>query len=222
MEDFVEECQFGNVKVRMITSNNVFIAKAIATKCRLLEPDRDGAMIEGKDFCCYTLKEILEKVDKIHVMASCTPNEKASTGLMPKKGHNVAIIGTRENDAPTLIKAHIGLSMGIQGTKIAKQHSNIFILEEKFETITIVLRHGRYVYGNIKKADLFQMTVNFVLFMIKLVAIKSFQRSQSITLKLVWLTAMVETLSVLVLSLQDPLIDRTEPYIIDNNWFLLF
>ena len=92
MKDFVEKCQFGGVKVKMITRNNVFIAKSIAFKCGILELDQDEAMIEREDFCYYIPKERLEKLDKTHAMARSISNDKVvMVQCLKKQGHKVAL-----------------------------------------------------------------------------------------------------------------------------------
>ncbi|PRQ36156.1 putative calcium-transporting ATPase [Rosa chinensis] len=112
----IEECQYAGVNVKMITGDNVFIAKAIATECGILRPGQDmhGAVIETIEFRNYKPEERLEKVDKICVMARSSPFDKLlMVHCLKQKGLVVAVTGDGTNDAPALKEADIGLSMGI-------------------------------------------------------------------------------------------------------------
>ncbi|PHT99671.1 hypothetical protein BC332_29459 [Capsicum chinense] len=131
----------------MNTGDNVFTAKAIATECGILHPNQEvdeGAVIEGEEFRNLTDEVRMERVEKIHCLR--------------KKGHVVAVTGDGTNDAPALKEADIGLSMGIQGTEVAKESSDIVILDDKFSSVATVLKWGRCVYNNIQKFIQFQLT----------------------------------------------------------------
>ncbi|CAL5395393.1 unnamed protein product [Camellia sinensis] len=119
----VKACQCAGVNIKMITGDNVFTARAIATECGILRPNQDlnGAVVEGEEFRNYTPEERLEKVDKICVMARSSPFDKLlMVQCLKQRGHVVAVTGDGTNDAPALKEADIGLSMGIQGTEVAK------------------------------------------------------------------------------------------------------
>ncbi|KAL2468036.1 putative calcium-transporting ATPase 13 [Forsythia ovata] len=120
----VEDYQYAGVNVKMITGDNVFTAKAIATECGILKLNEemdDGSVVEGVTFHNYTEEERMEKVDKICVMARSSPLDKLlMVQCLKKKGHVVAVTGDGTNDAPALKEADIGLSMEIQGTEVAK------------------------------------------------------------------------------------------------------
>ncbi|KAM1083777.1 hypothetical protein ACFX19_022534 [Malus domestica] len=171
----VEDCQRAGVNVKMITGDNVFTAKAIATECGILKPDQDmffsGAVIEGVQFRNYTPEERMEKVDKICVMARSSPFDKLlMVQCLKQLGHVVAVTGDGTNDAPALKEADIGLSMGIQGTEVAKECSDIVIMDDNFSSVATVLRWGRCVYENIQKFIQFQLTVNVAALVINFVA----------------------------------------------------
>ena len=116
----MEDCQYAGVNVKMITGDNVFIARAIATKCGILKLGQDmvnGVLIEGMEFRNYKLEERMEKVDKICVMAKPSPSDKRlMVECLKQKGHIVAVIGGGINDAPASKEADIRLSIGIRGT----------------------------------------------------------------------------------------------------------
>ncbi|KDP40246.1 hypothetical protein JCGZ_02244 [Jatropha curcas] len=132
----VDDCQHAGVNIKMITGDNVFTARAIAIECGILKPGQDmfsGAVVEGEEFRNYTPEERMEKVDKICVMARSSPFDKLlMVQCLKQKGHVVAVTGDGTNDAPALKEADIGLSMGIQGTEVAKESSDIVILDDNF------------------------------------------------------------------------------------------
>ncbi|KAL2501704.1 putative calcium-transporting ATPase 13 [Forsythia ovata] len=149
----VEDCQYAGVNVKMIIDDNVFTAKVIATECGILKLNEEmdnGSMVEGVTFRNYTEEERMEKVDKIYVMARLSPLDKLLMAqCLKKKGHVVTITSDGTNDAPVLNEADIGLSMRIQGTEVAKESSDIVILDDNFASLATVLRWGRCVYNNI-------------------------------------------------------------------------
>ncbi|KAI8566322.1 hypothetical protein RHMOL_Rhmol02G0031900 [Rhododendron molle] len=151
----VEECQYAGVNVKMITGDNIFTARAIATECGILKPNQEmesGAVVEGVEFRNYTPEERMEKVEKICVMARSSPFDKLlMVQCLRQKGHVVAVTGDGTNDAPALKEADIGLSMGTQGTEVAKESSDIVILDDNFGSVATVLGWGRCVYTNIQK-----------------------------------------------------------------------
>uniref|UniRef100_A0A2N9F8N7 Calcium-transporting ATPase n=1 Tax=Fagus sylvatica TaxID=28930 RepID=A0A2N9F8N7_FAGSY len=149
-------------------------ARAIALECKILNPDEDldsDAVVEGVQFRNYSPEERMEKIDKIHVMARSSPFDKLlMVQCLKQKGHVVAVTGDGTNDAPALKEADIGLSMGIQGTEVAKESSDIVILDDNFTSVVTVLRWGRCVYTNIQKFLQFQLTVNVAALVINFVA----------------------------------------------------
>lgn len=226
----VEDCQYAGVSVKMITGDNVFTAKAIATECGILHPNQeadDGSVVEGVEFRNYTEEERMERVDKIRVMARSSPFDKLlMVQCLRKKGHVVAVTGDGTNDAPALKEADIGLSMGIQGTEVAKESSDIVILDDNFASVVTVLRWGRCVYNNIQKFIQFQLTVNVAALAINFVAAVSAGEVPLTAVQLLWVNLIMDTLGALALATEKPsreLMDkrpvgRTEPLITNIMW----
>ncbi|XP_061367778.1 putative calcium-transporting ATPase 13, plasma membrane-type [Gastrolobium bilobum] len=225
----VEACQHAGVNVKMITGDNVFTAKAIATECGILRPnqDTDGAVIEGEEFRNFTPEERLEKVDKICVMARSSPFDKLlMVQCLKQKGHVVAVTGDGTNDAPALKEADIGLSMGIQGTEVAKESSDIVILDDNFASVVTVLRWGRCVYNNIQKFIQFQLTVNVAALAINFVAAVSAGEVPLTAVQLLWVNLIMDTLGALALATEKPTMElmekppvgRTKPLITNIMW----
>lgn len=226
----VEDCQYAGVNIKMITGDNVFTAKAIATECGILEPGQDtstGAVVEGEEFRNYTHEERMEKVDKICVMARSSPFDKLlMVQCLKQKGHVVAVTGDGTNDAPALKEADIGLSMGIQGTEVAKESSDIVILDDNFASVATVLRWGRCVYTNIQKFIQFQLTVNVAALVINFVAAVSAGELPLTAVQLLWVNLIMDTLGALALATEKPTkelmdkppVGRTEPLITNIMW----
>ncbi|GMJ02636.1 auto-inhibited Ca2+ ATPase 13 [Hibiscus trionum] len=226
----VEDCQYAGVNIKMITGDNVFTARAIATECGILKPGQDmssGVVVEGEEFRNYTPEERMEKVEKIRVMARSSPFDKLlMVQCLKQKGHVVAVTGDGTNDAPALKEADIGLSMGIQGTEVAKESSDIVILDDNFASVVTVLRWGRCVYTNIQKFIQFQLTVNVAALCINFVAAVSAGEVPLTAVQLLWVNLIMDTLGALALAterptkelMEKPPVGRTEPLITNIMW----
>lgn len=225
----VEACQHAGVNVKMITGDNVFTAKAIAFECGILQPnqDTDETVVEGEQFRNFTHEERLAKVEKISVMARSSPFDKLlMVQCLKQKGHVVAVTGDGTNDAPALKEADIGLSMGIQGTEVAKESSDIVILDDNFASIVTVINWGRCVYNNIQKFIQFQLTVNVAALVINFVAAVSAGEVPLTAVQLLWVNLIMDTLGALALATEKPTKDlmdkepvgRTKPLITNIMW----
>uniref|UniRef100_A0A453L6A4 Calcium-transporting ATPase n=3 Tax=Aegilops tauschii subsp. strangulata TaxID=200361 RepID=A0A453L6A4_AEGTS len=148
VRDAVQLCSAAGVKVRMVTGDNVETAKAIAFECGILNAKdvaSETTIIEGKVFREMSETAREEVADKITVMGRSSPNDKLLlVQALKRKGHVVAVTGDGTNDAPALHEADIGLSMGISGTEVAKESSDIIILDDDFTSVVKV------IFSNIK------------------------------------------------------------------------
>ncbi|VAH51311.1 unnamed protein product [Triticum turgidum subsp. durum] len=173
VQDSIRLCAAAGIKVRMVTGDNLQTARAIALECGILtDPNvSEPTIIEGKTFRELSDLEREEVADKISVMGRSSPNDKLLlVKALRNRGHVVAVTGDGTNDAPALHEADIGLSMGIQGTEVAKESSDIIILDDNFATLVRVVRWGRSVYANIQKFIQFQLTVNVAALIINVVS----------------------------------------------------
>ncbi|XP_049386489.1 putative calcium-transporting ATPase 13, plasma membrane-type isoform X2 [Solanum stenotomum] len=230
MKKAVEDCQNAGVNIKMITGDNVFTAKAIATECGILHPNQEvdeGAVIEGVEFRSLTDEERMERVEMISVMARSSPFDKLlMVQCLRKKGHVVAVTGDGANDAPALKEADIGLSMGIQGTEVAKESSDIVILDDNFASVATVLKWGRCVYNNIQKFIQFQLTANVAALVINFVASVSYGEEPLTSVQLLWVNLIMDTLGALALATEKPTeevmkkkpVGRTAPLITNIMW----
>ncbi|KAI3678880.1 hypothetical protein L6452_38184 [Arctium lappa] len=230
----IETCRSAGVNIKMITGDNVFTAKAIAAECGILEfgqQDCKGEVVEGVEFRNYTDEERMRKVDSIRVMARSSPFDKLlMVQCLKRKGHVVAVTGDGTNDAPALKEADIGLSMGIQGTEVAKQSSDIVILDDDIASVSTVLMWGRCVYNNIQKFIQFQLTVNVAALVINFIAAVSAGDVPLTAVQLLWVNLIMDTLGALALATERPTdelmnkppVGRVEPLITNVMWRNLF
>lgn len=228
----VQSSKAAGVNIKMITGDNVHTARAIAIESGILDSDKDyskieEAIIEGVEFRNFSPEQRLVAVDKICVMARSSPFDKLlMVQTLKQKGHVVAVTGDGTNDAPALKEADIGLSMGIQGTEVAKESSDIVILDDNFASVVTVLRWGRCVYNNIQKFIQFQLTVNVAALVINFVAAVSSGQVPLTAVQLLWVNLIMDTLGALALATEQPTNDlmghppvgRTEPLITLVMW----
>ncbi|KAK9697194.1 hypothetical protein RND81_08G020600 [Saponaria officinalis] len=230
VRESVELCRAAGVKVRMVTGDNLQTAKAIALECGILASDADASepnLIEGKSFRNKSEAEREEIADKISVMGRSSPNDKLLlVQALKKRGHVVAVTGDGTNDAPALHEADIGLAMGIAGTEVAKESSDIIILDDNFASVVKVVRWGRSVYANIQKFIQFQLTVNVAALIINVVAAFSTGEVPLNAVQLLWVNLIMDTLGALALATEPPTdhlmhrspVGRLEPLITNIMW----
>ncbi|GAU38010.1 hypothetical protein TSUD_205500 [Trifolium subterraneum] len=208
VKDAVHLCQKAGVKVKMVTGDNVKTAKAIAVECGILGSFSDATqpnIIEGKTFRALSDGQREEIVERILVMGRSSPNDKLLlVQALRRKGHVVAVTGDGTNDAPALHEADIGLAMGIQGTEVAKESSDIIILDDNFASVVKVVKWGRSVYANIQKFIQFQLTVNIAALVINTIASFSTGEVPLNTVQLLWVNLIMDTLGALALATEPP------------------
>lgn len=187
----------------------------------------EPTIIEGSAFRALSEKARDSVADKISVMGRSSPNDKLLfVQSLRRRGHVVAVTGDGTNDAPALHEADIGLSMGIQGTEVAKESSDIIILDDNFASIVKVVRWGRSVYANIQKFIQFQLTVNLAAIAINVVAAVSSGKVPLTTVQLLWVNLIMDTLGALALATEPPTdhlmkrppVGRREPLITNIMW----
>ncbi|XP_038955470.1 plasma membrane calcium-transporting ATPase 3 isoform X3 [Rattus norvegicus] len=172
----IRKCQRAGITVRMVTGDNINTARAIAAKCGIIQPGEDFLCLEGKEFNRRIRnekgeieQERLDKVwPKLRVLARSSPTDKhtlvkgiidSTTG---EQRQVVAVTGDGTNDGPALKKADVGFAMGIAGTDVAKEASDIILTDDNFTSIVKAVMWGRNVYDSISKFLQFQLTVNVV------------------------------------------------------------
>ncbi len=171
--DAIEKCKSAGIKVVMITGDHTETAKAIAKQIGFY---KEGAQfLSGEDLAKLSDEELYKIADEISVYARTSPEDKFRiVTQIQKKGHVVAVTGDGVNDAPALKNADIGIAMGISGTEVSKEASDMVLADDNFATIVNAVEEGRHVWKNFQKTMLFTIPTNtaqgFIIFFAILLA----------------------------------------------------
>lgn len=157
----VEECLNAGIAVKIVTGDTPGTAREIGRQIGIWKAeDTDQNIITGPNFEALSDEEALNRVQKLKIMCRARPTDKQRlVQLLQKKGEIVAVTGDGTNDAPALNHANVGLSMGT-GTSVAKEASDITLLDDSFNSIATAVMWGRSLYKNIQRFMLFQLTIN--------------------------------------------------------------
>ncbi|KAF7707590.1 plasma membrane calcium-transporting ATPase 1-like [Silurus meridionalis] len=216
--DAIKKCQRAGITVRMVTGDNINTARAIANKCGILHPGDDFLCLEGKEFNRRIRNELgeieQERIDKIwpklRVLARSSPTDKHtlvkgiidSTALEQRQV--VAVTGDGTNDGPALKKADVGFAMGIAGTDVAKEASDIILTDDNFTSIVKAVMWGRNVYDSISKFLQFQLTVNVVAVVVAFTGACITQDSPLKAVQMLWVNLIMDTFASLALATEPP------------------
>ncbi len=195
VKDDILKCKEAGIRVVMITGDHELTAKAIAKDLGII-----GKTIDSKD-----LKKInlLEEVEHISVYARATPEDKMKiTEALKKKGHVVAMTGDGVNDAPALKHADIGIAMGITGTDVAKESSDMILTDDNFSSIVRAIEEGRHIYNNIKKFVMYLMSSNIGEVFTIFTAIIIGMPMPLLAIQILWINLITDGLPALALSLE--------------------
>lgn len=208
VQEAVAKCQHAGVVVRMVTGDNVATAKAIALNAGILiEGDKDAIVMEGPNFRKLTPEDMKVVVPHLRVLARSSPEDKRILVEYLKAQHEiVAVTGDGTNDAPALRLADVGFSMGVSGTEVAKEASDIIIMDDNFASIVKALKWGRTVNDAVKKFLQFQLTVNVTAVVLTFVSAVSNKENESVltAVQLLWVNLIMDTLAALALATDPP------------------
>ena len=159
----VNECLSAGIGVKIVTGDTPATAKEIGRQIGLwTAQDTDYNHITGVEFAALSDEELLPRVQALKIMSRARPLDKQRlVRLLQQRGEVVAVTGDGTNDAPALNFAQVGLSMGT-GTSVAKEASDITLLDDSFSSIATAVMWGRSLYRNIQRFVLFQLTINVV------------------------------------------------------------
>ncbi|KAF7208049.1 plasma membrane calcium-transporting ATPase 2 isoform X9 [Nothobranchius furzeri] len=226
--DAIQKCQRAGITVRMVTGDNINTARAIAIKCGIIHPGEDFLCIDGKEFNRRIRNEKgeveQERIDKVwpklRVLARSSPTDKHTLvkgiidSTMVDQRQVVAVTGDGTNDGPALKKADVGFAMGIAGTDVAKEASDIILTDDNFSSIVKAVMWGRNVYDSISKFLQFQLTVNVVAVIVAFTGACITQDSPLKAVQMLWVNLIMDTFASLALATEPPTesLLRRKPY----------
>uniref|UniRef100_A0A673A682 Calcium-transporting ATPase n=1 Tax=Sphaeramia orbicularis TaxID=375764 RepID=A0A673A682_9TELE len=216
--DAIQKCQRAGITVRMVTGDNINTARAIAIKCGIIHPGEDFLCIDGKEFNRRIRNEKgeveQERIDKVwpklRVLARSSPTDKHTLvkgiidSTMADQRQVVAVTGDGTNDGPALKKADVGFAMGIAGTDVAKEASDIILTDDNFSSIVKAVMWGRNVYDSISKFLQFQLTVNVVAVIVAFTGACITQDSPLKAVQMLWVNLIMDTFASLALATEPP------------------
>ena len=189
------------VKVKMLTGDNINTAVAIGEEIGLLDDGKKA--VEATYIDILTDEELREEINDISIVARSKPDTKMRiVQALQANSEVVAVTGDGINDAPALSKADVGISMGISGTEVSKNASDIILTDDSFSTIVDGIKWGRGIYENFQRFIQFQLTVNIVAFMIAVISQIMGREMPFTTIQLLWVNIIMDGPPALALGLE--------------------
>lgn len=197
----VAKCQSAGIDVKIVTGDTPGTATEIARQIGLWKPeDTDRNRITGAEFAELSDEVLLNRVMDLKIMSRARPTDKQRlVQLLQQKGAVVAVTGDGTNDAPALNHAQVGLSMGT-GTSVAKEASDITLLDDSFNSISTAVMWGRSLYKNIQRFICFQLTINFVALLIVLIGSVIGTELPLTVTQMLWVNLIMDTFAALALA----------------------
>ena len=207
----VERCRHAGIDIKMLTGDNIITAKAIATQLGIL--DDDHIAVEAKDVEDLSDEEFSEMIKKIRVIARSTPVIKMRVvKALKAQGNVVAVTGDGINDAPAIKNADVGVAMGITGTEVSKEASDIVLLDDSFSTIVTAVQWGRGIYENFQRFIQFQLTVNLSSVLIVFICVVLNIGNPFTAIQMLWINLIMDGPPAVTLGLEpmrEGLMDRS-------------
>ena len=227
--DAVKSCFKAGISLKILTGDNLITATAIANELELLSDV--GEAVEASALSELSDEELLNRLKTIRVIARSTPAVKMRVvKLLKGAGNVVAVTGDGINDAPALKNADVGIAMGISGTEVSKEASDVVLLDDSFATIVKAVEWGRNIYENFKRFITFQLTVNLSSVIVVFMSILLGFKAPFSALQLLWINLIMDGPPALTLGLEPnykdlmnrPPTKRDESIITKNMFIRIF
>lgn len=201
----IRQCINAGISIKIVTGDTPGTAKEIGRQIGLwTDADTEDHLITGPEFAALSDEELWNRILDIKIISRARPmDKKRLVETLQKKGQVVAVTGDGTNDAPALKAAHVGLSMG-DGTSVAKEASDITIVDNSFSSIARAVMWGRSLYQNIQRFILFQMTVNVVACLIVLFGAFFGTESPLTVTQMLWVNLIMDTFAAMALASLPP------------------
>lgn len=201
----VKECLNAGINIKIVTGDTPGTAKEIGRQIGLWSStDTDNNIITGPEFEELTDEQLLDRIEDLKIIARARPmDKKRLVEALQKKNQVVAVTGDGTNDAPALHTAHVGLSMG-DGTSVAKEASDITIIDNSFSSIGKAVMWGRSLYQNIQRFLLFQLTVNVTACFLVLCGAFMGTESPLTVTQMLWINLIMDTFAAMALASLPP------------------
>ena len=202
----IRQCGQAGIDVKIVTGDTTATAMEIAQQCGITESGNQGTTesITGAEFAALSDDEALQMVKSLKVMSRARPTDKQRlVALLQQRGEVVAVTGDGTNDAPALNRAHVGLSLG-SGTSVAKEASDITLIDDSFRSIVHAVMWGRSLYKNIQRFIFFQLVVNVTALLLVLCgAFVGTEMPLTIT-QILWVNLIMDTFAAMALASLPP------------------
>ncbi len=202
----VGRCLGAGIAIKIVTGDTPATAREIARQIGLWDDAVDGERnhMTGTEFAAMSDEELLDRVGELKIMSRARPLDKQRlVRLLQQRGEVVAVTGDGTNDAPALNFANVGLSMG-SGTSVAKDASDITLLDDSFASIATAVMWGRSLYRNIQRFVLFQLTINFAAIVICFVG-AIFGTDMPLTVvQILWVNIIMDTFAAMAMASLPP------------------
>ena len=201
VKEAILECKRAGIKPVMITGDHILTANAIASEIGILKTG--DLSITGEELDKIPEKELQKDIMKYSVFARVSPEHKVKiVKAFQSNGNVVAMTGDGVNDAPALKNADIGISMGLNGTDVAKNASDMVLTDDNFVTIIEAVKEGRHIYENIKKAVHFSIATNVGEIVAMLMGLILGMDMPFVAIQLLWINLVTDTLPGIALGLE--------------------
>lgn len=202
----VKQCFDAGIQVKMLTGDNIVTATAIARELKMITSETE--VFHADQIEKMSDEQLKKVVANVKVVARSTPMTKLRiVKILKELNYVVAVTGDGINDAPAIKNADVGIAMGIAGTEVSKEASDIVLIDDSFSTIVTSVHWGRGIYENFQRFILFQLTVNLSAVLVTIVCILSGMEAPFNSLQLLWLNLIMDGPPGLTLGLE-PIYDE--------------